>query len=346
MRQFIPVKCASALLTGALLAALLPGCAADTSAPVVTEDDLTPSSTVQDVIDLETGGGRNYPYFWSAEDSEQARQMVRRIMEEYHAQEQATLQELSSLSDSELQNRTSMTRSELQEELQTLQEPGWLDVAIEKLDREELEPQRQLDPVVTPQEAANRAGRIAAQDFGADLEGYTMVLSCYRADPDDTFRYAGRTVWVADTMREPIGLSQNESNFHCILDATTGELVAALYFLSDEERAQMAKTPVPDWWVGPSDGGPDPQNPAYIEAVEQQTTQMTQVFAQSVLAEGAAVTETAAEPDYFLAIHLTCDNGKTYELRREADPDGHWVYYDYGGYPLRAYTVWNEAYLQ
>ena len=71
---------AAACLAAALTMSALVSCAPQESRPVVTSDDLTPPSAAQEAIAQEAGGGKNYAYYWQAENAEETLQMLRRPM--------------------------------------------------------------------------------------------------------------------------------------------------------------------------------------------------------------------------------------------------------------------------
>ena len=67
----------TACLAAALTMSALVSCAPQESRPVVTSDDLTPPSAAQEAIAQEAGGGKNYAYYWQAENAEETLQMLR-----------------------------------------------------------------------------------------------------------------------------------------------------------------------------------------------------------------------------------------------------------------------------
>ena len=72
----------TACLAAALTMSALVSCAPQESRPVVTSDDLTPPSAAQEVIAQEAGGGKNYAYYWQAENAEETLQMLREAYEQ------------------------------------------------------------------------------------------------------------------------------------------------------------------------------------------------------------------------------------------------------------------------
>lgn len=73
---------AAACLAAALTMSALVSCAPQESRPVVTSDDLTPPSAAQEAIAQEAGGGKNYAYYWQAENAEETLQMLREAYEQ------------------------------------------------------------------------------------------------------------------------------------------------------------------------------------------------------------------------------------------------------------------------
>ena len=72
----------TACLAAALTMSALASCAPQESRPVVTSDDLTPPSAAQEAIAQEAGGGKNYAYYWQAENAEETLQMLREAYEQ------------------------------------------------------------------------------------------------------------------------------------------------------------------------------------------------------------------------------------------------------------------------
>ena len=72
----------TACLAAALTMSALVSCAPQESRPVVTSDDLTPPSAAQEAIAQEAGGGKNYAYYWQAENAEETLQMLREAYEQ------------------------------------------------------------------------------------------------------------------------------------------------------------------------------------------------------------------------------------------------------------------------
>lgn len=340
MRQFITIKC-GVLLAGAVLVSLLACCAADTGAPVVTEDDLTPFSTVQDVIVQDAGGGKTYAYFWLGEaleqDPERVEQIAARLLED-SAQNLRTALETEGLPEEE--------RASLEAQLEEYESRRMYDEILDTL-RDMAREQQRYDPVIPPQEAANRAGWMLEQLYGLDLTGKELFLSCYQSAAGDVFnRYGGRMVWDVNALDGPLVAANVAEQVcaSCVLDATTGELVEGSYLFTEEEQAAMEKTPAAAAYL-PGNNGWDTQHPGYAQTADAACQQLVQAFLRSPLADGAAVTGTKSLEDQYtvLAFRLSCDNGKNYEFTREyyADP---YIQYDCEGYPLRAYQFQNEAY--
>lgn len=341
MRQFITIKCGGILLAGALLLGLLPGCGASTSAPVLTEDDLTPFSTVQDVIVRDAGGGKNYAYFWLGEaieqDPERVEQIVAHFLEE-NAQNLRTALKTEEVSEEE--------RAVLEAQLKEYESRQMYDEMMNTI-RDMVREQQRYDPVISPQEAANRAGWMLEQLYGLDLTGKELFISCYQSAAGDVFNlYGGRMVWDVKALDGPLNTARVAEQIcaSCVLDATTGEVVEGSYLFTQKEQAAMEQTPAAAAYL-PENGGWNTQHPEYAQTADAACQQLVQAFLRCPLADGAAVTGAKSLEDQYtvLAFRLSCGNGKTYLFTREyyADP---YTQYDCGGYPLRAYQFRNEAY--
>ena len=331
------------LIILALVMSFLAGCSGGEGQPVVTDDDLTPSSAVQTVLGLDAGNGKTYAYdlaqdvlgFLNWEETEA------NIRESTEQEIRWTQDLITNATDEELEEQGT-SRQELQDYLDGLQSETGLEERL-KLARQEWETQQDISPVVSPQEAANRAGWMFEKAYGIDLTGKELQLAYSQTAGSDRMQW---DVWTK--------FMDFDGNIYCALDATTGEFIHAGYsVLTDEENERILQSPVPDCYVPSSPDEPmghwDPTAPSYQQNVESLMAAVQGEISGSPLVEGAAVTDMAAElvlENSFLDLRLTCDNGKTYILRRDgygADRPG----YDCGGCPLRAYTFgtpdfWND----
>lgn len=316
-------KTKAALLTGALLLTLLPGCAADTSAPVVTEDDLTPSSTVQDVIAGMADNGKTYPYVWYAEDPDLA---------------------------------VSAYLAEAVEAAADEQEQEVAEKAAEQL-REELAKELQLDPVVTAQEAANRAGQTFEELYGLDLTGGTIYLRCRVRSSEEESRQAmgpepERMLWEVRFGAEG-DASHSADVSHTVgrLDATTGEWISLHYTASTEERQAWEATPQsvcfrpsPKYPESPGAGSWDTGRAEFAALSGAIERRAAEAISGSILIGGAQVAEVRQEiieqpgGQRMISLALQCDNGKSYTLY-QYDSSLYYPEYD-SGYPLRSYQFY------
>lgn len=250
---------------------LLAGCANSESQPVVTDDDLTPISTVQEVIEQEAGNGKTYEYSWPGEEQD-------------------------------------------------------------------------ADPIVSPQEAANRAGQVMEEMYGLDLTGQTLLLH-YEAHEGDENARPNWEIWSP----ELLGPERDPSYMDLWIDATTGEIVSIMYVMGENERAEYLKTPVSSGHVplnNDPDGvaGWDTSDPEFDKIVEHAKEQALTALSGSVLTGGCQVTGVEFEPEtrmeypYAISLKVTCKNGKFYYLTQM----GHALFYpeyDCSGYPLRAFNI-------
>lgn len=336
MRHFITIQRGSALLAGALTLSLLPGCAASTSAPVVTEDDLTPSSAAQEILE------QDYAYFWFGEALDKDPERVEQLVLNYLQHGAQTLRELlqtDQFSDedkeaikAELEN----TESEQMQSQQMEQVQKWA------------QEQQEYDPVISPQEAANRAGLLFEQAYGLDLTDTEIYVNCYQYTASGGYTpYGGRMIWEAVALDGPLASidTAEQARAFCKFDSTTGEFIEAAYYFGEEEMAAMQNTPIHEAYL-PGTYQWDTQHPKYTEIAETMRQQLTEAFSGCMFADGAAVTDAEQIQDKYtcLTYRLCCDNGRNYELSRHTEVDPY-TQYDFGGYPLRACFILNEAYL-
>lgn len=153
---------AAACLAAALTMSALVSCAPQESRPVVTSDDLTPPSAAQEAIAQEAGGGKNYAYYWQAENAEETLQMLR----EAYEQEVNDAKELIAKGEEAVKAAGYPSLAEAQQAVEARQARIEQDLAD---NQKRLEAELALDPVVSAQEAANLAGSLFEKLYGFDL---------------------------------------------------------------------------------------------------------------------------------------------------------------------------------
>ncbi|MCM1297703.1 MAG: hypothetical protein NC311_19370 [Muribaculaceae bacterium] len=328
----------------ALALSLLVGCAGGESQPVVTDDDLTSNSVVQAVLNLDVGNGKTYAYVWADSDPEE---LAGVIIEANHLEArirawQADLERAIGQGDEEyLRQISDLSIDEARLEYEKCKSGELLKEQVQEIVGL-VQAQLALDPVVSPQEAANRAGVLIEETYGISLSDQKLILNCSQTDPTAAvmYHYNGRMVWTA-TLMQPDGSGSLLERFSGVIDATTGEWIRAEYTLSEDEMTMLETNSIASFVIA-SESRFDTENPAYFETVEAEKPKVMEAFAKSSLAEGAAVTGVRMEEDFARMVFcFTCDNGKTYRLLRTSN----YFEYDFGGYPLRAYTIWNTEFL-
>ena len=328
-----------AVLSLVLTLSLAAGCAASESKPVVTSDDLTPFSTSILDTDGEQGGDvqpavsvpekKDYPYNWLPKDTETSLERLRQQLIAEHENDTEGFKD----------------RQELE---------AWVDEKITNT-RLEWENERALDPVVSPQEAANCAGALFETLYGIDLTNKTLNMLCYI----HSFYNSGiaRSMWRVSVRNDSV--DGNYARIECHIDATTGEVIQVNWLVTNEECFQIRETPVPDCFIpikvpsGWMRGGWDETHPNFAPTMQALIDEFTPLVSGSILTNGAAVTsveyqlsdrgikdETVNRLYFFVA----CDNGKTYLMERD-EATQPYLEYDFGGYPLRAYNIYDTAYL-
>lgn len=348
---------AAACLAAALTMSALVSCAPQESRPVVTSDDLTPPSAAQEAIAQEAGGGKNYAYYWQAEDIEKTLQEYRAACEEeldylkdLIEQGEDAVKEVGYLSLADAQKAVSDREAMIGAELEN--------------ERKRLEEEKNIGPILGPQEAANIAGVIFEKCYGIDLSGQTLALNCYG---DTAILVAAensgmaRSLWSVRLDEAADGVLFSTCAADCQVDATTGEVIGASYSFSSNEAAAMRETPVPACFVQEkapdaieSFGYWDETEASYDETAEALKAQISEALSGSALVGGAVMTDIQIElhdvqtyGNYkanSIYFRLSCDNGKEYHVSRTFF-DAPYVNYDCGGYPLRAYQFTNDTYL-
>lgn len=352
MRQTAYRKaCAVIVLT--LVLCLAAGCATGESQPVVTSDDLTPFSTVARSEDG-TGGGqvqpavsvpeeKDYAYIWPAEDMEASAVKLRgQLVDEYEAADAEGFENQMDVAK-RIEERIAYMRT------------YW-------------EGQRSLDPVVSPQEAANRAGQIFETLYGIDLTEKTLRMSCQARTTAGGGDSSGlcRAVWQVhvgnelddgSTIEPPAG---SYDQIECNLNAVTGEVLNVRWLVSNEECTEIMKTPMADCFIpikepsGWMRGGWDETHPEFVPTMQAMMDAFTPLLSGSILTNGAAVTsveyqlvnrDIPGETVNRLNFFITCENGKTYLMQRN-EAIQPYLSYPFDGYPLRAYRFFDMACLQ
>ena len=222
---------AAACLAAALTMSALASCAPQESRPVVTSDDLTPPSAAQEAIAQEAGGGKNYAYYWQAENAEETLQMLR----EAYEQEVNDAKELIAKGEEAVKAAGYPSLAEAQQAVEARQARIEQDLAD---NQKRLEAELALDPVVSAQEAANLAGSLFEKLYGFDLSQDTLLLQCFESDSDMSYHPAGggvmRAIWHVSREEAADGVLFSTNAISCTLDATTGEFIAVDYTLGSE----------------------------------------------------------------------------------------------------------------
>lgn len=313
-------KTKAALLTGALLLALLPGCAADTSAPVVTEDDLTPASAAQAALQQEAGSGKTYRYVWPAEDPAQAEEWARSQAEAWYR---------------EVLGDPTNADEEAQENARQTQQ------AVYESRLDSVKEESQLIPTVPAQEAANLAGRALEQVYGVDLSGEELMLTLTQIYHGSTSAQAGQPKGMIWTVT-----GQQQDNFSCVINAETGACEQIDYACDLAAAAQTPRASCShalfeggDYWVW------DVHSPEFEPLIQSMMDEASTALSGSLLVGGAQVigaeyTPRAGEeedPDR-LIFCFHCDNGQDCYL--EGGRAKFYPEYDLDGCPLRGYIFY------
>ncbi|MFQ7003617.1 MAG: hypothetical protein ACLRRT_08055 [Ruthenibacterium lactatiformans] len=347
---------AAACLAAALTMSALVSCAPQESRPVVTSDDLTPPSAAQEAIAQEAGGGKNYAYYWQAENAEETLQMLR----EAYEQEVNDAKELIAKGEEAVKAAGYPSLAEAQQAVEARQARIEQDLAD---NQKRLEAELALDPVVSAQEAANLAGSLFEKLYGFDLSQDTLLLQCFESDSDMSYHPAGggvmRAIWHVSREEAADGVLFSTNAISCTLDATTGEFIAVDYTLGSEEIAAMQATAVPACFIQRADpdaagsyGYWDETEASYAGTVEKLKAGKGTTFRQCARRRrgsdggpcGAGRKDRGKRRE-LISLWVDCDSGKTYQLYRGyyLQP---YVNYDFGGYPLRAYRITNDTYLK
>ena len=331
-------------LSGALT--LLAACAPQQSQPVVTEDDLTPPSTVQDVLAMTEDGGENYAYYWMAEDVEAS---MAQYKEEKERQLASYIENLRECSEEELRAELSATGCESREQAEEAMRE-WTERAIEE-SRWGLEAEHALHPAVSAQEAANRAGAAMEEAFGVDLSDQTLTVSCI----EDIFQTGKRHVWWVDLPEEADGTLFSSASMNCHIDATTGEVLSAGYWPSSEEWEEMRGDTLPACFE-PFDeytegiGRWNADDPSFAPMAERLKPCLTQALSGTALTGGAQVTDVRVEVveqeanTNTLLLYADCDNGRTYQMLPPDRYDTIYTDTQARAFPLRSFNIYSDLY--
>lgn len=173
--------------TAAFTMGLLTGCTS-AEAPVVTSDNIQPNTAATDAMAQAAGNGKNYTYFWQAEDVESYMDGIKASLEQELADLEKSITESKSSKEADASFTANM--QENYDELKSHMEEilaGY---------RERIEAEATLNPVITPQEAANLGAVAIEQCYGVDLSQQTLELYCDINDALKSGRAKGRSVWL------------------------------------------------------------------------------------------------------------------------------------------------------
>lgn len=347
-------KCA-AFFSALLSMVLLASCAARESQPTVTQDDLTQLSTVQNVLEQDAGNGKNYAYYWDAEDIDAA--MARRnervqaylaVVDEWLAgAENMTPEELAEAGYDSIEQARERCEEVKANELENLESA-----------REYLEKEAALDPVVSAQEAANRAGVIFEEVYGVDLSQDILELDCRESGPDNILHPervgALRPIWVVSREEAADGVLFSTNSFYCTMDGTTGEILYIEYTPSMQELEERKALPYPACFAETGDGGTgfgrwNAEDASFAPMIEAAAQNIKQLLSGSALFGGAQVTDVRGEVteyddgDNELWLYLSCDDGKSYRLRVNMPYDPLCTDGTGTPYPMRGLRMWIDT---
>lgn len=345
----------AALFSVMLSLILLVSCAARESQPTVTQDDLTQLSTVQDVLEQDAGNGKNYAYNWDAEDIEATMAQLYESEQAYFAQMDEWLEKAENMTPEELAEAGFSSIEQAREQTEMIKEHQ-----LEKLEswRERLEEQAALDPVISPQEAANRAGVIFEELYGVDLSQEVLELDCRESSGDNILHPdrvgALRPIWAVSLEEEADGVLFSTSGIDCTLDATTGEILFIDYTPSAQEYAERTKLPYPACFTQAGEGGIGfgrwrEEDPSFAPMIEEAVQNLRQLLSGSALLGGAQVAEIREEVTECedgrneLWFYLSSDDGKSYRLKASMPYDPFITDGEGTPYPMRGFRVWIDT---
>lgn len=349
-------------LSGALALGVLTACTRESGGqPVVTDDNLTQLSTVQDVLEQEAGNGKNYAYHWDAEDIETTMAQRDEQLQAILAQRDEWMKNAENMSPEEL---AAMGYDSIEQVREQYELAGKRDQELLELDREHLKEEAALDPVVSPQEAANLVGVIFEKLYGVDLSQNVLELDCRETAGDDirhpTRVGALRPIWVVSREETADGVLFSTNSLYCTLDATTGEIISLTYSPSAQEKEERIGMQHPACYEEAGDenlyfGRWNTEDASFAPMIEAAAQNLKQLLSGGPLTGGAQVTDVSWEVkewevDGFedgsseLWLSVSCDDGKKYSLKAMMPYDPFIT--DGAGtpYPMRGFRVWNDTY--
>ena len=352
--QHIVQSLCAAVLLGTL--GLLTACARQPGGqPTVTQDDLIQLSTVQDVLEQDAGNGKNYAYHWDAEDVEATMAQQNERIQAHIAQMEEFLEKAENMTPEELKEAGFDSIDQVREAYEQLRR-NELEGLVS--DREYLEKEAALDPVVSPQEAANRAGVIFEELYGVDLSQSVLELDCWESSGDDILHPdrvgALRPIWAVCLEEAADGVLFSTNSIDCTMDATTGEILFIGYTPSAQELAERAKLPYPACFTEIGEGGFGfgrwkAEDPSFAPVIEEAVQNLRQTLSGSALLGGAQVADIREEVTEHeegmneLWFYLSCDDGKSFRLRASMRYDPFITDGEGTPYPMRGFSVWADA---
>ncbi len=305
-----------------LLLVFLTSCSqpAQTGAPITTQDDIAPTTTVDEALAI-ADSQENYSYLWRAEDIDST---VEDYLEIYE-QDKADGHDVPS--------------------------QDYIDNHIKQL-RQALGEEYKIEANITAQEAANIMGAVCENIFGFSKTEISYIE--VNINKTQTGRPFWTTFAISGSMHEHYIL------MHINIDATTGLVLNVYPSATSQpgESLQLTNKEVtgelsPAFVVDKIDdygyviGTWNPQHEQFEAEMDRAEEQIETAITDSALVQGSAITSVSynlikneyvsEDPKLYLTFDIALDDGRTIVAQRELTIE---AYLDYNleGYPMRAYT--------
>ncbi len=208
---------------------------------------------------------------------------------------------------------------------------------------EEAAKQKAINPIITPQEAANIAGEILVSMYGAEKDVLDQQM----------FMHVDEDYWVVYQVD-----FSSDIAYQVLIDHTTGSIIYCYYnVIAQEYTDRMQSTPIDPSYT-PSQDAPmlaadghwDVESEGYTTTIDRLKLELKSELEGSILLQNVAITAIEVYQQQheinagLLSFVITLDDGRELSAARsiQAIP---YTSFDHDGYPLRAYTIGFDNYL-
>ncbi len=319
------------LLMGIIITTFLTSCGAaaqqaqEPQEPVITQDDITPSATVEEVLEIDAGEGKNYAYLWEAEDIDAAMQEYDKVYYTPH-----------------IENASG-------------EQKEWLESERERK-KEQLQEELSFTPVISAQEAANVVAVFAQKAYGINAEEYTIKMSLGVGVTDMLTSQVNEEmlIWHVSVYNK-----ETDSYYILLIDANTSYILDSSISLDFSVIDELQGEKIAECFnvtstvdLGYVTGTWDENHESFESTINKKKEELRAEFEQSGFSQGVNIaqiepvftesTHPSGIDEEFLAFLIKLEDGReiTFTNLPFTAP---YTEYNYGGYPLKGYHISTQA---